>query len=62
MVQGYTQQYRESKSRRASNLDPGRSEAGKPFSRIIFYNNEAFWCSYPRRVANVQWTIYLIRI
>lgn len=62
MVQGYTQQYRESKSRGASNLDPGRSEAGKPFSRIIFYSNEAFWCSYTRRVANDQWTISLIRI
>ena len=59
MVQGYTQQDRGSKGGWASNLVSGRAEAGKPFPRTIFYSNEAFWCSYPRGVANDQWTTYL---
>jgi transposase len=59
MVQGYTQQDCGSKSGWASNLGSGRAEAGKPFPRTIFYSNEAFWYSYPRRVANDQWAAYL---
>ena len=59
MVQGYTQQDRGSKSGWASTLGSGRAEARKPFSRTIFYSNEAFWYSYPRGVANDQWAAYL---
>lgn len=59
MVQGYTQQDRGSKGGRASYPGLGRAEAGNPFSGTIFYSNEAFWCSYPRGVANDQWTAYL---
>ena len=59
MVQGYTQQDRGSKGGRVSYLGSGRAEEGKPFSRTIFYSNEAFLCSYPRGVANDQWAAYL---
>ena len=59
MVQGYTQQDCGGKSGWNSYLGSRRSEAGKPFSRTIFYSNEAFWCSYSRGVANDQWAAYL---
>ena len=59
MVQGYTQQDCGSKSGWSSYLGSGRSEEGNPFSRTIFYSNEAFRCSYPRGVANDQWAAYL---
>ena len=59
MVQGYTQQDSGSKGGWASYLGSGRAEAGKPFPITIFYSNEAFRCSYSRRVANEQWTAYL---
>ena len=55
MVQGYTQQDCGSKSGWSSYLGSGRSEEGNPFSRTIFYSNEAFRCSYPRGFANDQW-------
>ena len=56
MVQGYTQQDCGGKSRWASYLGSRRVKEGKLFSRTIFYSNEAFLCSYPRGVANDQWT------
>ena len=59
MVQGYTQQDCGSKSGWSSYFGSGRSEVGNPFSRTIFYSNEAFRCSYPRGVANDQWAAYL---
>ena len=59
MVQGYTQQDCGGKSRWASYLGSRRVKEGKLFSRTIFYSNEAFLCSYPRRVANDQWVAYL---
>ena len=59
MVQGYTQQDCGSKSGWSSYLGSGISEEGNPFSRTIFYSNEAFRCSYPRGVANDQWAAYL---
>ena len=59
MVQGYTQQDCGSKSGWSSYLGSGISEEGNPFSRTIFYSNEAFLCSYSRGVANDQWAAYL---
>ena len=59
MVQGYTQQDCGGKSEWASCLGSRRVKEGKPFSRTIFYSNEAFLCSYPRGVANDQWAAYL---
>ena len=59
MVQGYTQQDCGGKSGWASCLGSRRVKEGKPFSRTIFYSNEAFLCSYPRGVANDQWAAYL---
>ena len=59
MVQGYTQQDCGGKSGWTSYLGSRRAEAGMPFSRTIFYSNEAFWCSYSCGVANDQWAAYL---
>ena len=59
MVQGYTQQDCGGKSGWTSNLGSRRAEAGMPFSRTIFYSNEAFRCSYSCGVANDQWAAYL---
>ena len=59
MVQGYTQQDCGGKSGWTSNLGSRRAEAGMPFSRTIFYSNEAFWCSYSCGVAYDQWAAYL---
>ena len=59
MVQGYTQQNSGSEGGWTSYLGSGRAEAGKRFPRTIFYSNESFWYSYPRGVANDQWTAYL---
>ena len=59
MVQGYTQQDCGGKSGWTSYLGSRRAEAGMPFSRTIFYSNEAFRCSYSCGVANDQWAAYL---
>ena len=59
MVQGYMQQDCGGKSGWTSYLGSRRAEAGMPFSRTIFYSNEAFWCSYFCGVANDQWAAYL---
>lgn len=59
MVQGYTQQDCGGKSGWTSYLGSRRAEAGMPFSRTIFYSNEAFLCSYSCGVANDQWAACL---
>ena len=55
MVQGYTQQDCGGKSGWTSYLGSRRAEAGMPFSRTIFYSNEAFRCSYSCGASYDQW-------